>query len=263
MPRSIDVLTSSSAPAWPTALMPLTSPLPSPNVMVPKQSFDTRRPVLPSVAYSMAYSFLVKPKSHWREGVGRWHGRLPFGVGKNCGFGWRRPAAHAALSTPRGIARRTPVGGRLLCIRSRHDRSSSIDRSLLPVAHQHVAACGRKLWTIFLEASQNGKIALIHQLAAETLHVVGACLLLLIRAAMGKGASRNRDRQQDERQKEFVHGVTTFSLGRAPASLEGRNAVHSITIAWSFSADAGACLSSRTSGMAASERIIINLKSSM
>jgi len=27
------------------------------------------------------------------------------------------------------------------------------------------------------------KIALIHQLAAETLHVVGACLLLLIRAA--------------------------------------------------------------------------------
>src|SRR5712675_1255266 len=78
MPRSIDVLTSSSAPAWPTALMPLKSPLPSPNVMVPKQSFETRRPVLPSVAYSMAYSFLVKPKSHWREGVGRWHGRLPF-----------------------------------------------------------------------------------------------------------------------------------------------------------------------------------------
>src|SRR5712672_4746019 len=86
---------------------------------------------------------------------------------------------------------------------------SYIDRSLLPVADQHVAACGRKLRTIFLEAGQNGKIALIHQLAAETLHVVGACLLLLIRAAMGKGASRNRNRQQDERQKEFVHGVTT------------------------------------------------------
>src|SRR5882757_3693965 len=61
MPPSIDVLTSSSAPAWPTALMALKSPLPSPNVMVPKQSFETRRPVLPSVAYCMALSFLVSP----------------------------------------------------------------------------------------------------------------------------------------------------------------------------------------------------------
>src|ERR1700674_3719428 len=58
MPPSIDVLTSSSAPAWSTALMALKSPLPSPNVMVPKQSFETRRPVLPSVAYSMMPSIL-------------------------------------------------------------------------------------------------------------------------------------------------------------------------------------------------------------
>src|SRR5580704_7088357 len=57
MPPSIDVLTSLSAAAWPTELMPLKRPLPSPNVMVPKQSFETRRPVLPSVAYSMAFSF--------------------------------------------------------------------------------------------------------------------------------------------------------------------------------------------------------------
>src|SRR6266566_4259942 len=69
MPPSIDVLTSSSAPACPTALRALKSPLPSPNVMVPKQSFDTRRPVLPSVAYSMAFFFLVSPKFPWREGV--------------------------------------------------------------------------------------------------------------------------------------------------------------------------------------------------
>src|SRR5437667_12228006 len=54
MPPSIDVLTISSAPAWPTAPMALKYPLPSPNVMVPKQSFETRRPVLPSIAYSMA-----------------------------------------------------------------------------------------------------------------------------------------------------------------------------------------------------------------
>jgi hypothetical protein len=67
----------------------------------------------------------------------------------------------------------------------------SIDRSLLPMADQHVAARGRKLWTIFLEAGQNGEIALIHQLAAETLHVAGACLLLLLRAAMSQGAMKN------------------------------------------------------------------------
>jgi hypothetical protein len=170
----------------------------------------------------------------------------------------------SALKNGRQIVTLTPeAGSSVSVLRPRQDRSSFIDRPLLPVADQHVAARDRKLLTIFLEASQNGKIALIHQLVAETLHVAGARLLLLIRAAMGKGASRNLDRQQDERQKEFVHGVTTFSLGRAPATLEGRDTVHSITIAWSFSADAGACLSRRTSGMAASERIIINLKSSM
>src|ERR1700686_3106582 len=76
MPPPIDVLTSSSAPAWPTPLMSLKSPLPSPNVMVPKQSFETRRPVLPSVAYSMIFPSVVSPKVPWREGVGRRHRRL-------------------------------------------------------------------------------------------------------------------------------------------------------------------------------------------
>ena len=60
--------------------------------------------------------------------------------------------------------------------------------SLLPVADQHVAARGRELWPIFLEAGQNGEVALIHQLAAEALHVAGTCLLLLVRAAMSQGA---------------------------------------------------------------------------
>jgi hypothetical protein len=36
------------------------------------------------------------------------------------------------------------------------------------VADQHVPARSRELWTVFLEAGQNGKIALIHQLAAKT-----------------------------------------------------------------------------------------------
>src|SRR5580692_6679083 len=66
MPPSIDVLTSSSAPAWPTMLMALKSPFPSPNVMVPKQSFETRRPVLPRVAYSMMPFQLLSTHS-WRS----------------------------------------------------------------------------------------------------------------------------------------------------------------------------------------------------
>src|ERR1700682_869620 len=67
MPPSIDLLTSSSAPGWPTAILALKIPLPSPNVMVPKQSFETRRPVLPSVAYFMAFSFLVSPQPSQRK----------------------------------------------------------------------------------------------------------------------------------------------------------------------------------------------------
>jgi len=47
------------------------------------------------------------------------------------------------------------------------------------VADQHVAARERKLGAILLEASQNGKIALIHQLAAEARDVARASLLLL------------------------------------------------------------------------------------
>ena len=141
--------------------------------------------------------------------------------------------------------------------------NSSADRPLLSVADQHGEASGRQLWTIFLEAGQNGKIALIHQLAAETLHVARAGLLLLIRAAMRRAPVEIGTDSRISVSKNLRTVLLPFSLGRAPATLEGRNAVHSVTIAWSFSADAGACLSSRTSGMATSERIIINLKSSM
>ena len=42
MPPSIEVLTSSSGPAWSMVLMALKSALPSPNVIVPKQSFETQ-----------------------------------------------------------------------------------------------------------------------------------------------------------------------------------------------------------------------------
>jgi hypothetical protein len=39
MPPSVEVLTSSSAPAWSTVLMASKSPLPSPNVMVSETEF--------------------------------------------------------------------------------------------------------------------------------------------------------------------------------------------------------------------------------
>src|SRR6267154_4796282 len=97
-----------------------------------------------------------------------------------------------------------------------------IDRSLLPVADQTVAARGGKLWTIFLEASQNGKLALIHQLAAKTLDVARACLLLLVCARTSKGTGRSWDAQQGERHKNLCMGVTSFRLGRLQRPLEGK-----------------------------------------
>jgi hypothetical protein len=51
------------------------------------------------------------------------------------------------------------------------------------------AARERQLWTVFLDASKDGKIALIHQLATETLHIGCASSLLLVRAAGGIAAS--------------------------------------------------------------------------
>src|SRR6476660_8890677 len=74
---------------------------------------------------------------------------------------------------------------------------------LLAVVDQHLTTGCGQLWTIFLKTSQNGEIALIHQLAAETLDIARAGLLLLC-AAMSKGAGRNRNRQQGECQESFA-----------------------------------------------------------
>src|SRR5712671_4820304 len=128
MPRSIEVLTSSSAPAWPTVLMALKRPLPSANVMVPKQSFETRRPVLPSVAYSMAYSFLVEPKSHWREGVGRWYGRA-------CPSSWQELWILVGSAWPlrRRCRHREGSPGELRSEAGSSEFGSSHDRSLLSI----------------------------------------------------------------------------------------------------------------------------------
>src|SRR5277367_5727297 len=66
----------------------------------------------------------------------------------------------------------------------------------------------------------------------------------------------------EKRRQEFVHCVSTFRF-QAASAIVGHAAVHSMTIAWSFPSADGARGSSRTSGIAASDRIIINLKSSI
>jgi hypothetical protein len=56
------------------------------------------------------------------------------------------------------------------------------------VTDQHIAAGETKPCAIFLEASQDSEIALIHQLTAETLHVARASFLFLIGAASVRSA---------------------------------------------------------------------------
>src|SRR6267378_6332327 len=81
-------------PAWPTVPMALKSRLPWPNVMVPKQSLETRRPALWSVAYSMMPSNCSVPLWMARKNV---ETRVGHGVG---------PFAHqvAGPSEPKGVA---------------------------------------------------------------------------------------------------------------------------------------------------------------
>jgi hypothetical protein len=49
--------------------MALNIPLPSPKVMVPKHSFETRSPVLPRVAYFMASSPFCEAEVERRERI--------------------------------------------------------------------------------------------------------------------------------------------------------------------------------------------------
>jgi hypothetical protein len=68
------------------------------------------------------------------------------------------------------------------------------------VTDQNLIASRAYLWTILLKTRQNDEIALIHQRAAEFLHVVRTGFLLLIRAAVlalgGKGDARGDYGQQ-------------------------------------------------------------------
>jgi len=70
-------------------------------------------------------------------------------------------------------------------------------RGLLPVVLQNLVAGGADLGTMFLEAGQDGEIALIDDRTAELLDVTGAGLLLLRRSAalllLGEGSGRSRE----------------------------------------------------------------------
>jgi hypothetical protein len=74
-------------------------------------------------------------------------------------------------------------------------------RFLLIVVFQYLGARGAQFGAILLEASQYREVTLIDHRAAVALHVTGAGLLLLRRAAallLGEGIRRNRYRQQEE-----------------------------------------------------------------
>jgi len=96
---------------------------------------------------------------------------------------------------------------------TRRSRALRCARGLLPVAFQHLIAGHGYLGAIGLEASEDGEVALIDHRAAVALHVTGAGLLLLGRAAallLGKGIRRNRRREKGENQEKFAHRIPSF-----------------------------------------------------
>ena len=69
-------------------------------------------------------------------------------------------------------------------------RVNGRERGLLAVALEDLVAGGADLGTMLLETGQDGEIALVDHRTAELLHVAGAGLLFLRRAALGEGSGR-------------------------------------------------------------------------
>src|SRR3981081_3710783 len=93
-------------------------------------------------------------------------------------------------------------------------RVNGRERRLLAVVLQYQVAGGTDLGTMFLEAREDGEIALVDHRTAELLHVAGAGLLLLRRSAArllrGEGPGRSRERQQGECEEKFTHRIPSF-----------------------------------------------------
>ncbi|QFI77083.1 hypothetical protein F8237_05045 [Bradyrhizobium betae] len=84
--------------------------------------------------------------------------------------------------------------------------------SLLVVALQNLVAGLRDLGAIFLEAGQDGEIALVDDRTAELLHIARAGLLFGVRAASCLGECRRRKgcRQQGESDEKLTHCIPSF-----------------------------------------------------
>jgi hypothetical protein len=92
---------------------------------------------------------------------------------------------------------------------------TSRSMALLSMLGQHLAAGRRKLGTILLQASQNGKIALIHQFSAKARNVTCACLLLFVSAAVlshRAGWNRCEQRECDEKFEHLSSLVLTVEV---------------------------------------------------
>src|ERR1700744_3982587 len=79
--------------------------------------------------------------------------------------------------------------------------------ALLAVILQDLVTGLGDLRTMILQAGQNGEITLVHHVAAETLHVTGAGLLLFRSSAalLGHRTGGNRYRHKTEREEKLIH----------------------------------------------------------
>ena len=87
-------------------------------------------------------------------------------------------------------------------------------RALLAVVLENLVAGRADLGPMFLEARQNGEVALVDDRAAVLLDVAGTGLLLVCRSAalllLGEGPGRSRERQQGECEEKFTHRIPSF-----------------------------------------------------
>src|SRR5215472_7904705 len=94
---------------------------------------------------------------------------------------------------------------------------------LLPVGLQHLVAGRADFGAIFLQAGQNGEIALVDDRAAMLLHVTRAGLLLFGRSAspvVRVGSGRKSKRRKGKGEEIFTHRVPSLWKQRVSAPRE-------------------------------------------
>src|SRR4029453_8415390 len=102
---------------------------------------------------------------------------------------------------------------------------SGAGRALLAVVLENLVAGRADLRAVFLEAGQDGEIALVNHRTAELLHVAVTGLLLLRCSAprwlrlLGEGSGRSRERQQGECEERFAHRIPSFRQQESCSSI--------------------------------------------